>query len=108
MKKTITISIDTEAWINAKKKTDNISGLINDLLFQWLKLSPDIEKNTSKQLDLAKIQVSTLEAEIARLKKSAEKKDNDKSNWDKSTGAWRKPKYAPGMLEAMNNENKRD
>lgn len=65
MKVTRNITIDSETWQLAKRKTESISGTINQLLGHWVKTTADIEG--AKDMDKVKRELEDKKMEMTKM-----------------------------------------
>ena len=66
MKHHVLISLEMEVWLKAKRKSDNLSATVNDLLKKWAEVADDINKKESERL---KLELMTKEAEFTAIRK---------------------------------------
>jgi len=79
-KKTISVTINLEAYLELKKQQVNISGLISDFLVKYTNVSkPELKgSNAREKLEEAKLQRFYLEKQIEDLKKAEVKEQEAK------------------------------
>jgi len=78
VKVTRTVNIDLDVWEKAKLKTDSISSTLNTLLRKWVETVED--KETLKQSEKLKSDLSIKEIELAKLRAEIDKykKENER------------------------------
>lgn len=70
-----TITIDEENWLAAKRKTDNLSGSINELLENWIKVTKDRDMEDRVK---ANLKIEELKLELAAKEKKLQEIEKEK------------------------------
>lgn len=100
MKVNKTISIELEDWLEFRKKTDNCSDTINNLVKSYCGVSEDITKN---EIQTLKNEINQKIAIISKLTEEAEKKKKeDKPELKGTLSRWEKLEEAAKQLKANN------
>jgi len=79
MKSQLNITIDTEILAKVRRKTDNLSGTVNDLLKSWIETVADKEnmeetEQLKHQLDEHRAKEAAMEAELKILREKTKPK----------------------------------
>lgn len=78
MKTNTTITLDTEILLEAKVKFGNLSGYINELLIEALKLpAGQSPKNLQEEIEILRNKETALNAQLIALKKEKEERDRN-------------------------------